>query len=67
MWILSSRLFVLLLAIKKIDPAARIIMISSMGIQQKIIDAARAGAKNFIIKPFQEAKVIERVKKALEG
>lgn len=52
-------------AIRKIDPAARIVMCSAMGQQAMVIDAIQAGAKDFIVKPFQPARVLEAVQKAL--
>lgn len=45
--------------IRKIDPAAQIVMVSAMGYKDKIMDAVKSGAKNFIVKPFDEKKVIE--------
>lgn len=40
--------------IKEIDDNARIIMCSSMGYQEKVVDAITAGAKDFIIKPYEQ-------------
>ena len=51
--------------IKKIDANARIIMCSAMGQQAMVIDAIQAGAKDFIVKPFQADRVIEAIKKTL--
>ncbi len=51
--------------IKKIDPNAKIIMCSAMGQQAMVIEAIQAGAKDFIVKPFQADRVIEAVKKVL--
>lgn len=51
--------------IKAFDQAARIIMCSAMGQQGMVMDAIRAGAKDFIVKPFQADRVLEAVKKAL--
>ena len=51
--------------IKKIDPSAKIIMCSAMGQQAMVIEAIQAGAKDFIVKPFQADRVIEAVKKVL--
>lgn len=51
--------------IKKIDPNAKIIMCSAMGQQTMVIDAIQAGAKDFIVKPFQADRVIEAITKAL--
>jgi len=53
--------------IMKLDPAARVLMCSAMGQQPLVVEALEAGAKDFIIKPFQPAKVVEAVRKALQG
>ncbi|EDS76741.1 response regulator [Clostridium massiliodielmoense] len=51
--------------IKKIDPAAKIIMCSAMGQQTMVMDAIKSGAKDFIVKPFQADRVLEAVKKVI--
>lgn len=51
--------------IKKINPEAKIVMCSAMGQQAMVIEAIQAGAKDFIVKPFQNDRVVEAVKKAL--
>ncbi len=51
--------------IKKSDPAAKIIMCSAMGQQAMVIEAIQAGAKDFIVKPFQPDRVVEAMRKAL--
>ncbi|MDG0809505.1 response regulator [Cohnella rhizosphaerae] len=48
-------------------PEARIVMCSAMGQQGMIIQAVQAGAKDFIVKPFQEDRVIEAVNKLLKA
>ncbi len=53
-------------AIKSFDSSARIIMCSAMGQQAMVIDAIQAGAKDFIVKPFQPERVLEAVSKALD-
>lgn len=45
--------------IKAIDKNAKIVMISSMGQQSFVRDAVIAGAVNFIVKPFNEEKVVQ--------
>ncbi|MFD2638284.1 response regulator [Piscibacillus salipiscarius] len=47
------------------DPNAKIIMCSAMGQQAMVIDAIQAGAKDFIVKPFQAERVLEAIKKVL--
>ncbi|MCG3419084.1 response regulator [Oceanobacillus sp. M65] len=51
--------------IKAKHPSAKIIMCSAMGQQAMVIDAIQAGAKDFIVKPFQSDRVIEAIQKAL--
>lgn len=51
--------------IRSFDPEAKVIMCSAMGQQAMVIDAIQAGAKDFIVKPFQADRVIEAIKKIL--
>jgi two-component system, chemotaxis family, chemotaxis protein CheY len=41
------------------NPAAKIVMCSSMGQQALIAEALKSGAKDFVVKPFQPQKVME--------
>ncbi|NLO40736.1 MAG: response regulator [Ruminiclostridium sp.] len=47
--------------LKKIDPEAKIIVISAMGSMTFIYDAISAGASGFIVKPFKEEDVIKNL------
>ena len=51
--------------IKAGDPGAQVIMCSAMGQQAMVIESIQAGAKDFIVKPFQADRVIEAVKKVV--
>jgi len=51
--------------IKALDPNAVIIMCSAMGQQGMIVQAVQAGAKDFIVKPFQEDRVLESIRKTI--
>ncbi|MED3731771.1 response regulator [Geobacillus stearothermophilus] len=51
--------------IKKIDSNAKVIMCSAMGQQAMVIDAIQAGAKDFVVKPFQADRVIEAINKTI--
>lgn len=46
-------------AIRKLDPAAKVVMISALGQKEKVKDSIFAGAMDFIIKPFTPERVIE--------
>ena len=52
--------------IRKLDENAKVVMCSAMGQQAMVIESIQAGAKDFIVKPFQADRVIEAVKKVLE-
>lgn len=45
--------------IKEIDPAATVVVISAMSQQINVVEAIAAGAKGFIVKPFQEDHVVK--------
>ena len=47
------------------NPNAVVIMCSAMGQQAMVIDAIQAGAKDFIVKPFQADRVLEAISKNL--
>lgn len=51
--------------IRAYDSNARCIMCSAMGQQAMVIESIQAGAKDFIVKPFQADRVLEAVRKAL--
>jgi two-component system chemotaxis response regulator CheY len=50
--------------IRKADPNAKVIMCSAMGQQGMVMDAIRAGAIDFIVKPFDTERVIKALDKA---
>jgi two-component system chemotaxis response regulator CheY len=57
-----------LAALKEIialDPGARVVMCSALGQESKVLESIKAGAKDFVVKPFQADRVIEAVGKAL--
>ncbi len=51
--------------IKQVHPNAKIIMCSAMGQQGMVVQAIQAGAKDFIVKPFQPDRVLEAIQKVL--
>lgn len=51
--------------ILKLDSGAKIVMISALGQDSQVREAIVNGAKSFIVKPFQEEKVIQVLQKIL--
>ncbi|HEX4689555.1 MAG TPA: response regulator [Solirubrobacteraceae bacterium] len=49
----------------QLDPAARVVMCSALGQETKVLESIKAGAKDFVVKPFQAERVLEAVGKAL--
>ena len=47
------------------DPAAKVLMCSAMGQQSLVVEAIQAGAKDFVVKPFQPSRVLEAVQRVL--
>ena len=49
----------------KEDANAKILMCSAMGQQALVVEAIQAGAKDFVVKPFQPSRVLEAVQRVL--
>lgn len=47
-------------------PEARIIMCSAMGQQKMVVEAIEMGAKDFIVKPFDELRVLHAIQLVLK-
>jgi two-component system chemotaxis response regulator CheY len=47
------------------DPAAEIVMCSALGQESKVLESIKAGAKDFVVKPFQPERVLDALGKAL--
>jgi two-component system, chemotaxis family, chemotaxis protein CheY len=53
--------------IRKIDPAARVAMLTAMGQQSIVMDAIKRGARDFVVKPFAPDRVLGAVSKLLSA
>jgi two-component system chemotaxis response regulator CheY len=51
--------------IVRADPGAKILMCSAMGQQALVVEAIQAGARDFVVKPFQPSRVLEAVNRVL--
>lgn len=52
--------------LKQLDPKVRVIMISSMATKDSVTECLSAGAKNYLLKPFDDQQVIDAIKKSLK-
>jgi two-component system chemotaxis response regulator CheY len=47
------------------DPGAKVVMVSAMGQESLVVEAVTAGAVDFVVKPFEPARVVDAINKAL--
>lgn len=55
-------------ALKRIleyDPDAKVVMVTAIDQREKLMESIRIGACDYIVKPFEEERVISAIKKAL--
>ena len=51
--------------ILKSDKDAKIVIVSAMGQQDMVVESIQAGAKDFIVKPFQRSRITEAIARLL--
>ena len=49
------------------DPRARVVMVSALGQDSLVLEAVESGARDFIVKPFKEEKVIDVIRRITAG
>lgn len=49
----------------KIDPGARIAMVTAMGQQSMVMEALKTGARDFVVKPFEADRVLAALNKII--
>lgn len=49
----------------KIDPGARIAMVTAMGQQSMVMEALKTGAMDFVVKPFEADRVLAALSKIM--
>lgn len=53
--------------IKKENSEAKVVMITAAGQKEKMVEALKRGAEDFITKPFEEDKVLSTLKHVVES
>jgi len=53
-------------SIRGIDPNARIIMLTALGQESVVMEAVKAGAKDFVVKPYDSDRVLQAIAKAIK-
>ena len=51
--------------IREFDPNARVAMVTAMGQQSMVIEALKAGVRDFVIKPFDQDRVLAAINKIM--
>ncbi len=51
--------------IKQRDPSSKVAMVSAMGQQSMVLEAIKSGAADFVLKPFDEDRLIAAITKLL--
>lgn len=52
---------------KEHDPEAKVVMVTALGQKSMVLEALKAGARDFIVKPFQSDALLEAVRKQCEA
>ncbi len=52
--------------IKHANPNAKVVMITAAGQKEKMVEALKRGADEFITKPFDETEILNTIKKVLQ-
>lgn len=49
------------------NKSAKVVMVSSMGAKEKVMESLEKGARNFVMKPYEKNTLIEVLKKVYES
>jgi two-component system chemotaxis response regulator CheY len=52
--------------ILEVDPDARVVMVSSLGTRNKVLECLEVGARSFLTKPYRQGEFIEALRTALQ-
>lgn len=51
--------------IRAFDPQARVVMLTALGQESVVLEAIKAGARDFVVKPFERERVLTAISKLL--
>jgi two-component system chemotaxis response regulator CheY len=51
--------------LRKLDPNAKVVMLTALGQESVVLEAVKSGAKDFIVKPFDRDRVMSAINKLL--
>ncbi len=51
--------------IREYDPQAKVVMLTALGLESVVLEAVKAGAKDFIVKPFELPRVLSTINKLM--
>lgn len=52
--------------IKALDPEAKVIMVTAAGQKNKMIECIKAGANEFLTKPFEQQEIVSAISKMVQ-
>ncbi len=52
--------------LREMDPAAKVIVVSAVGLEAQVMEAIRGGARNYVLKPVDPDKVRQAVRRLLD-
>lgn len=51
--------------IRQMDPTAKVVMLTALGQESVVLEAIKAGARDFVVKPFERERVLTAIGKLL--
>ena len=51
--------------IRKVDPGAKVIMLTALGQESVVLEAIKSGARDFVVKPFEPDRVLGALNKLI--
>lgn len=49
----------------QLDPKAKVVMLTALGQESVVLEAVKSGAKDFVVKPFEQDRVMNAITKLL--